>query len=169
MAELHRMTRRPGVKGFTLIELIAVIAVIGAVILLIFPRLPSVDELLFNSDCRKLSGLIRYLNETSYSKKKFYRLRFTPGHGAVDVEESGDGYAFIRAGDTIKGLVMEDTAIEDIVLQGVGVVNEGEVAVVFVPGSGAEPFNLHLERRERKMTISYNPYSGKVKVTQGYV
>lgn len=169
MAEPHHMPRRGGVKGFTLIELIAVIAVIGATALIVFPRLPSVDELLFNSDCRKLSGLIRYLNETSYSKKKFYRVRFTPGQGTVEVEESRDGYAFIAGGETVRGLVMEDTYIEEVVLQGAGAVNQGEVVVVFAPGSGAEAFNLHLKRRERRTTISYNPYSGKVKVAQGYV
>jgi len=59
--------------------------------------------------------------------------------------------------------------MEDIVIAGLGRIYEGEAAVVFNPAIGAEPFNLHLKGGELTLTLSYNPYSGKVKIIEGYV
>ena len=87
------------------------------------------------------------------------------------VESSLDGVKFRKLnGLPSKGYIFRDGAdIEDIVVQGLGTVKTGEVAVVFNPGIGAEPFKLHIRKNKRTITISFNPYSGRVKITEGYV
>ncbi len=98
-------------------------------------------------------------------------MSFYPEKESIKLEASADGYVFEKVGDsaligfTLKG----GTDMRDVVVAGLGKVSEGEVAIVFNPNVGAEPFNLHLERKGRVLTLGYNPYSGKVKITEGYI
>jgi len=158
-------------KGFTLLELIVVIVILGSVLLIVFPRIPYFENFALNSEARRVAGLFRYLDESASAKKTYYRVWFSPEKGSIEVESSADGVEFKKSGDSsLQGLSLKDgTEMVDLVLAGLGKVDHGEVAVVFNPGAGAEPFNLHLKKNGRTITISYNPYSGKVTVADGYV
>ncbi len=61
------------------------------------------------------------------------------------------------------------TELVDVIVSGIGRVSDGEVAVVFNPSYGAEPFVVHIARGEKTMTLDYNPFSGRVKVIEGHV
>lgn len=158
-------------KGFTLLELIAVIAILGTVLVLVFPRLSILEDLTLKSEVRRMAGLFRYLNEAAYTRKIYYRVSFYPEEESLTVESSPDGFEFSKAQDVfLHNLTLrEGTDIEDIIVQGLGKIRHGSVTIIFNPGIGAEAFNLHLKKNDRAFTISYNPYSGKVKVTDGYV
>ncbi len=158
-------------KGFTLLELIVVIVILGSVLLIVFPRIPYFENFALSSEARRVAGLLRYLDESASAKKIYYRVWFSLEKGSIEVESSADGVEFKKSGDeSLQGRSFKD-AIEmvDLVLAGLGKVDHGDVAVVFNPGAGAEPFNLHMRKNGRTVTISYNPYSGKVTVADGYV
>ncbi len=161
--------RTGNIKGLTLLELIVVMAVLSALLLVIFPKIPYLETFTLNSDARRAAGLFRYLDETATQKKVYYRVWFSPEKGSIDVESSPDGAEFKKAEDAGGFILKNGVEISDIVLQGLGRINQGEAAVIFNPGAGAEPFSLHLRKSNRTVTISYNPYSGKVKVADGYV
>ncbi len=158
-------------KGFTLLELIVVIVILGSVLLLVFPKIPYFENFALNSEARRAAGLFRYLDESASAKKIYYRVWFSPEKGSIEVESSADGVEFKKTGDeSLQGLTLKDgIEMVDLILPGLGKINRGEAAVIFNPGAGAEPFNLHLKKNGRSVTISYNPYSGKVKVADGYV
>ena len=161
---------KPGAsRGFTLIELIVVMAVLSGLMLIILPRIPFVDEYAFKSEARRMAGLIRYIDENSTAKKIYFRLWLHPGKPEMEVESSEDGREFKASSDPgLQGISLKSgVTLREIVLQGLGRVNQGDVGVIFNPGIGAEPFNMKIGIGERQMNIEYNPYSGKVKIKDG--
>ncbi|MBI5235577.1 MAG: prepilin-type N-terminal cleavage/methylation domain-containing protein [Deltaproteobacteria bacterium] len=152
-------------KGFTLIELVIVMAVIGAALALVFPRLDFSGPRL-DSEARRLAMLIRHLDDSANSKKFYYRIWFRLDNERVDVEVSVDGLEYAAPRDDKAFLAQtfrHGTDLEDVTIEGMGKVSRGEAAVVFSPGA-SRAFNVHLNNSGKSLTISYNPYSGRVKV-----
>lgn len=160
-----------GRSGFTLIELIVVIAILSTVLLIAFPGIKALEGYGFTSDARRMAGLIRRLDDVATTDGLYYRFWFYVEEGSVKVEASRDGEEFTPPEDhEIGGFSLgRTTEIEDVVIAGLGKVSTGEAAVIFNPSAGADPFNLHLRQGDSMLTLSYNPYSGKVKIIQGYV
>lgn len=161
-------------RGFTLIELIVIIVILGSVVMVAMPRLPSSGEFSFGSEARRTATLLRYIDDVSGYTKDYYRLSFYLDDELITVERSDDGENFEPPGDpTLSGIEFgADTELVDIVLQAHGTVDEGSVTLVFNPSFGAVPFKLHLRGGgggEEVLTLTYNPYSGRVKVIEGYV
>jgi len=157
--------------GFTLIELIVVIAILASVLLIAFPGMSVLEGYGFRSDARRVAGLFRYLDDTATTEGVYYRVWFYPEEEGLRVETSSDGEQFVSARDPDIGgfSIGRATEIEDVVIAGLGIISVGEAAVVFNPSAGADPFSLHLRRGDEKLTLRYNPYSGKVKIIQGHV
>lgn len=158
-------------NGFTLIELVVVIFILASVLLLAFPAINALEGYGFRSDARRMAGLIRRLDDSATTEGRYYRFWFYVEEESFKVESSSDGVEFFPVSDSdIRGFKLGSaTVIEDIVIAGLGRIARGEAAVIFNPSAGADPFSLHLQQGESSLTLSYNPYSGKVKILQGYV
>lgn len=150
-------------RGTTLLELAAVLAILGAVLLIAIPRLSVFEDSSFRSDARRLASLIRQLDDSAAAEKSWYMLNFDIGGNSLEILNSEDGSdyapthdapAFMRLGRT--------TFISELVNNG-GAKKTGQASVIFRP-SGAEPFTISLESEGKVCTISYNPFSGKVKI-----
>lgn len=157
--------------GFTLLELLVVISILSAVLFIVFPKIPFLEDYTLNAEARRLAGLFRYLQDSASTKKIYYRIWFHPKKESLDVEYSLDGNEFKKGQEPfLKGFTFKHGIdMQDIVFSSSGKVEQGGAAVVFNPMSGAEPFNIHLKMEKRLLTISYNPYSGKVKILDGYI
>lgn len=158
------------VGGLTLIELVIVMAVIGVALALVFPRLDFSGSRL-DSEARRLAMLIRHLDDSANSKKIYYRIWFRPDDERVDVEVSENGleYEAPRDDAALRGRAFRSgTDLVDVTIEGIGKVSRGEAAVVFSPGA-SRAFNVHLNNSGKSLTVSYNPYSGRVKVLDGRV
>ncbi len=162
---------RRGQAGFTLIELLVVIAILSTVLLIAFPGINALEGYGFNSDARRMAGLIRRLDDSATTEGLYYRLWFYVETESVQVEVSRDGEEFSVPEDHEVGgfSLHRATEIEDVLIDGLGTVSSGSAAVIFNPSAGADPFSLHLQQGETRLTLSYNPYTGKVKIIQGYV
>jgi prepilin-type N-terminal cleavage/methylation domain-containing protein len=165
-----------GSKGMTFIEVILVVAVLSAVLLISFPRIPYLSDYSLKSDARKLAGLFSILDESATTKKTYYKVLISPGAkrpGAnrITVESSKTGREFKAVEDSsLSGVELDKrTIVEDIFVAGLGLVDEGEVDLFFNPLYGAEPFSLHIGQSGSVFTINYNPYSGRVKVVEGRI
>ena len=157
-------------KGLTLLELMVVIVILSSSLLIIFPNISILEDFQFKSEVRHIAGLFRYLNESAFTKKIYYRVWFSPERESLEIESSTDGFEFIKGKDRLAGTTFnQGTDMQDIIVQGLGKINRGDVAVIFNPGIGAEAFTIHLERNGHVFTINYNPYSGRVRVIDGYV
>ena len=158
-------------KGFTLLELLVVIAILGTILLIVFPKIPLLEDYTLNAEARRVAGLFRYAQESASTKKMYYRLWFYPEKEVIEIESSSDGMEFKKIQEpSFMGLTLKSGVdMTDIALSTLGKVSGGGVAVIFGPTGGAEPFSLHLKMRQRLLTINYNPYSGRVKILEEYV
>lgn len=158
-------------RGFTLLELMVVIFILSTILIMAFPRIPLLSDQNLSRDARRLAATLRMLDERSTATRTYYRLWVNPTGDEMRLESSSDGLNFTaESGQKLQGLKLASgTDIEDIVLAGTGRIDSGEVAVIFNPRAGAEPFFLHLSSDERVLTLNYNPFSGRVKVLEGYV
>lgn len=163
MRSLRTEGSPPGAAGFTLLELAVVLALLGAILLTAIPRLSIFEDAAFRSDARKVAALIRQLDDSSASEKSYYRLKFDIGGRSFEAEKSLDGEAFAKP-EGMPGHVSlgRTTGITGLVQSGSS--QKGAAFVFFEPGIGAEPFSISLESGGQSCTISYNPYSGKVKI-----
>ncbi|MBE7416087.1 MAG: hypothetical protein HS130_13080 [Deltaproteobacteria bacterium] len=157
-----------GCGGFTIIELVVLMAVIGLVLAVALPRLAGFEHAALKSQAGKLSTLLRYANESAATKRLHYKVSFDIENGSVMVERSPDGREF--SGDTgIRGLKMSGgVALRDLVVEGFGKIETGTVSVVFTPLGAAGGFSVHLEAGKDWFTVKFNPYSGKAEVVEGY-
>lgn len=158
-------------RGFTLLELMVVIALLGTLLVVVFPRISVFKGYSLKRDARGIAGLLRYIEDSASTRKIYYKVRFFPEEESLVVEYSADGIEFKTVEDpALRSFALErGTDMVDIVVDGLGKIYQGEVAVVFNPLLGAEPFNLHLRDDDRTLTVSYNPYSGRISISDGYL
>lgn len=163
MRSLRSEGSPPSARGFTLLELAVVLALLGAILLFAVPRLSIFEDAAFRSDARRVASVIRQLDDSAASEKSFYRLSFTIGANSFELQKSADGESYSLP-EGMPGLVrMGRTTSIASLAQGSGTKEAGQASIVFQP-SGAEPFSISLESGGQRCTISYNPYSGKVKI-----
>lgn len=151
-------------RGFTLLELSVVLALLGAILVMAVPRLSIFEDAAFRSDARKLAALIRQLDDKAAADKSFYRLIFTMGASSLEAQRSINGDSW-TAPEGLPSMVRLGRSASIAAIEILGARKEsGEAEVVF-DSSGAEPFTISLASGELRCTISYNPYSGRVSVS----
>lgn len=132
----------------------------------VLPRFPGLGPAYLKSDTGRLATLIRYLSEASASKKIYYRLVFDIDANAVSVERSGDGLEYtVEPDPALRGIrLTEGVTFDSVEVASLGRVTTGQVLVVFAPAGSIEAFTVKLKGRKEERTLTFNPYSGKVKV-----
>jgi prepilin-type N-terminal cleavage/methylation domain-containing protein len=160
-----------GNRGFTLLELIAVIAILAGLMALVLPRFADVGTAFLRTDAGRLTSLIRYTNDAAATKKIYFRMSFDLEADEVTVELSDDATEYRVVPDpAMRGIrLSRGVGFKDIVTPGLGAVDYGTIRVVFSPGGLSEPFTVHLGSSSEVKTITYNPFSGRVKVAEGYL
>src|SRR5450631_671972 len=79
-------------RGFTLIEIAVVLAIIGMVLMLVIPRLPSSEHDNLKVSARTLASTLRYMQDRAATGRTTYYLRIEPGTDSVKVlEAAADG------------------------------------------------------------------------------
>lgn len=152
-----------GVRAFTLLELAVVLALLGAILLVAVPRLSIFEETALRADARRVASIIRQLDDSAAAGKSFFRLSFTLGSNNFEMSKSNDRENYGPV-DGMPSRVSLGRATNITSLSTGALTREsGPASIVFEP-SGAEPFSISLESGGRRCTISYNPYSGKVKI-----
>jgi len=143
----------------------------GLVLTIAFPRFSDPELAYLKTDSSKVAAYIRYLHEASSTKKLYYRVSFDMGSDELRAEYSRDGASYRVEGESsLRRLKLrEGVTIEDVVVPDTGKVNSGVLSVVFAPSGTVDPFTVHLKAGNDFKTLTFNPYSGKVSVAEGYV
>lgn len=158
-------------RGFTLIELMVVIAILSIVVLMVLPRLPSTEAGKLRSSARSLASTIRFLGDRAVTAKSVYRLHLNLNDSTVVVKK------FTAAGEETtpddpflsKRFIDAGITIEDVITPRLGKTSDGEVIVTFGLGGLAEFMIVHLkDGKDGHFTVIAYPNSGKVKVEEGY-
>ena len=158
-------------KGYTLIELIVVIVMIGIILTFAAPRLRNAllnDSL--KTVARKMVGIIHNLRNEAVREQQAYTLHF---------ELNSNKFWTTWASMTVeeKALAREqalslpaNVRIRDLWIKGEGKIAEGEAALLFTPRGYTLVSAVHLRSQDgREITLELSPFISKVNVLDKYV
>jgi len=159
------------IAGFSLLELMVVLMVIGVVMALTFPKFQNLLQGDIKSVSIKMIGTIQYLYDEASVRRKVYRLNFDLSEGLYwgsYLEESGES-SRIDTPVLSKILIPDGVKIKDVVVLHEGKVTHGKTFTEFYPNGGLEKTTIHLEDNQGKqLTLQINPLTGRVRVHEGY-
>ena len=158
-------------RGFTLIEIAVVLLIIGMVMMLVVPRLPSSSGENLKISARMLSSTLRYVQDRSATGRTKYYLRVEPGTSTITVLEAGADGSEKEPGDPLlqKRSIREGITVADVVIPRLGKLSDGQVRLDIAGGSLRDFVTIHLRSSDNRFwTVMAFPSSGKVKVYEGY-
>jgi general secretion pathway protein H len=168
----HSTFRDPQSKGFTLIELAVVVAILGVMIALVAPMLGELGEANLKRSARHLTGMIRFLHEESQAKKSEYRLRFDIQDGRYWAESlkliSESAVEFQKTTSVIggEGSLFGQTTFRDIKAGS----HPEEPYILFTPDGWVESTIIHLrDGSGRDFSLRVKPLTGSTELLEGYV
>ena len=159
-------------RGFTLIEIAIVMAIIGMVMLLVVPRLPSSDQENLKISARTLASTLRYLQERASTSRTGYYLSLAPGTESVKIfETGGDGNAKEPADPLLqKSPLKEGVIVADVRIPRLGKVSDGQLRIDVGAGGVRDFVTIHLRSAAGQFwTVMVFPSGGKVKAYEGYL
>ena len=157
--------------GFTLIEIAVVLVIIGMVLMLVMPRLPSSEQENLKVSARTLASTLRYMQDRAATGRTTYYLSMEPGTDIVKVlEAAADGSENEPADPLLqKRPVKEGIVVADVTIPRLGKVNDGKIRLDMGSGGLRDFVIIHLRSPEDKFwTVMAFPAGGKVKVFDGY-
>ena len=160
-------------KGFTLIELVVVIFLVGVFFLVAIPKFKDITEVNIKSASRRLTGTIRYLYSEAVFKKRVYKLVFDIDTNEYWVEVI-EGNEFVTPPDTFLqrkrlpvGVFFKDITTE----RSLGKTEKGrDEFILFMPTGFVEPAVIHLTTEDgQAYTLATKPYTGGTIVFDEYI
>lgn len=164
--------RRRNQAGFTLMELVVVIAVLALVAAVVLPRLTVNHAVELNRSARTLAATIRYLQDRAITSKTPYRMRIGIGAGTVRVTKLSATGTEEGSGDPSldRPILAEGITVMDVLSPREGKLTEGEAVLRFEMGGLADFAAIHLKNADgATVTLMALPSSGKVTVADGYL
>jgi prepilin-type N-terminal cleavage/methylation domain-containing protein len=162
----------PHSKGFTLIELAVVIAILGVMIALVAPRFSDIGNANLKRSARHLTGMVRFLRDESQAKKAVYRLRFDVPAGRYWAEalmiKSDNTQEFMRATSVVggEGGLSGQTTFRAVAAGS----HPDDPYILFTPDGWVEHALIHLrDGEDRDFTLLVKPLTGDTELREGYV
>lgn len=159
MRASHGATVNGRNKGFTLIELIVVIFILGLALTLTFPRLQA----LYRGDVKRgalvLAATIQYLHEEAISKNRFYRLD-------LDLER-GEYWASVIEGELKSAILKRNYLPSGVRFLEIST-PDGQPTIPFSPQGWTGRAAIILEDEDgQRLVLETSPLTGRVKISQG--
>jgi prepilin-type N-terminal cleavage/methylation domain-containing protein len=152
---VQKSIRTPGLSsGFTLLELALVLFIISIVFGLALPSLSMLGEGKLKAEAKKLSSLLRYLNDSALSTKQVLSLKIDIGRKTISMS-------------TPEGMREENTErLQSVTLPSRGTVTAGEVTYFFSPTGAQESIEFFLKDDKEGLKVSFRPMSGRVRIVK---
>jgi len=158
-------------RGFTLIEIAVVLPIIGMVMVLVLPRLPSTDSENLKISARTLASTLRYVQDRAATGRTTYYLRIEPGTDTIKVLEAAADGTEKDPDDPLlkKRPIKEGIIVADVTIPRLGKISDGQVRLDVGAGGLRDFVTIHLRAGDNRFwTVMAFPSSGKVKLYDGY-
>jgi len=173
-ANASALLRGGRATGFTLIEVTLVLLILSIVLALAIPRLRSKTGMELSAQARRLSNTFRFLRSEAILDGRVYQLRYDLSSERywATVAPAGDGAmaAKVDIGPLAQPFSLPSPiGFSDIVLpQSVGKIQDGLAYTNFYPDGSVDLTVIHLDDGNYSYTLYVYPYSGRLRLSQGY-
>lgn len=161
----------PNEEGFTLLELVVVILILGLLFGVALPRLyRPVDTGPLRLGATRLAEAIRRVRIYTASEGRLVRMRFTLPEGKWAIEGLNGKGAWIELPDppVEKGRIPDGVNLRRISIGGRRVFSRGDVSLRFFPSGETEKAEFYLiDRTLEERTLFVHPYYNQVEIFHG--
>lgn len=150
--------KHPASAGFTLLEILLVLTILGMASVLVVPNLGSLEIRTFNSQVRGAVALLNYARRTAVvqgqpAMANFYSADF----GAAEIAPARFNAANWQAGSEtsirFRDSTEQETAIDDLLV------------INFYPEGGSSGGVLLLQQEDQQVAIEIDPFTGRITST----
>ena len=161
--------RLRGDPGFTLLEIVLVLIVIGLFVGLALPRLPDISGARIQKAARKVAMTLQAARVRAITLRRYYRLEVDVDADRILISYFGPEGTFIED-EAVGSYSTGETDIVDIITSTRDRTREGTGWIYISPRGFIEPSLIHLrDARGRNLTVSPSPAGGRVRILEGYV
>ncbi len=157
-------------SGFTLIELIVVISLIGLMLFFSLPRLqdnPFLDD--SKQSSRWLIGKVQSLKESAIREQKQYSLHFDLDSGRIwETNESMSAEDIESAALNNSHSLPEDLRIIDIEYPQKGKIVGGQAEIIFYKAGYTDKALVHMQEGDLYLSFLIEPFLSKVQYSENY-
>lgn len=164
--------------GFTLLEIMVVIIIIGAILTIAIPRFGDVFQANIKGAMRRFSGMVKFCFHESIIKQSILRLVISPETGeywpTILITSGNVGEFVDLTGSSVvkkkarlpQGIRFADVMTPHNILK----VDREEAFITFFPTGYAERAVIHLvDDAGRFYTLIIQPLTGDVQIEEGYL
>jgi len=156
-------------RGFTLLEIVIVVAVLALFVGIAVPRLPDITGTRIHQNARKISTAIQVGRSRAVSLRRYYRVDMDLETSSVSLSYFGPEGVYIPD-DEVRPVTLKEGIIADVVNSGDGKILEGTGSVRISPRGFMEPALIHIrDNQDRVVTVAPSPVSGRVRIQDGYI
>ena len=157
-------------RGFTLIELIVVIALIGLMLFFSLPRLqnnPFLDDAKESS--RWLIGKVQALKESAIRDQKQYSLFFDLDSGRIWETNESMSPEDLESAELNSKALPDNVRIIDIEYPGKGNVSSGRAEITFYKAGYTDKVFIHMQEDETYLSFLIEPFLSKIQIFEEYI
>ncbi|MGD2269370.1 MAG: prepilin-type N-terminal cleavage/methylation domain-containing protein [Desulfobacterales bacterium] len=159
-----------GNTGFTLIEIITVLALISLTLLITIPRIPST---LFTDETKKTSrwiiAKVQVLKDRAAREQKRYSLNIDLSGRRFWISYDGMSQDERQAAEKQGFKLPPNIRIRDVEYPDNKIVSFGQTEIFFYPKGYSDQAVIHLESGEEQLSFRIEPFLSTVKLFEEYV
>lgn len=156
--------------GFTLIELMLVVLLLGLMASLSMPLISGFEPNRLNSSARRIAGTVRYLYNEAAMTGREHRLTFDlskNSYRASEINAAGELQPLQGIGN--EKSLSPGVRFQDIYQPRRGEQKEGKMTTALLPGGWLEETIIHLQdNKDRQLTLRLVPLTGLTEIFEGY-